>query len=57
VVTPSDPPPPQLAETLDQYTALLKKMHKKSDAAKMETRARILHGIPESTPASKKKTK
>jgi tetratricopeptide (TPR) repeat protein len=57
VLNPNDPPPPQLAETLDQYTALLKKMHKKSDAAKMETRARILHGIPESAAATKKKTK
>jgi len=56
-ITPNDPPPVQLAETLDQYTALLKKMHKKSDAAKMETRARILHGIPESAAATKKKTK
>jgi tetratricopeptide (TPR) repeat protein len=54
-VNPSDPPPPQLAETLDQYSALLKKMHKKSDAAKMETRARILHGVPDSSAAAKKK--
>jgi len=54
VLSRDDPPPPELAETLDQYAALLKKMHKKSDAAKMEARARILHGIPE--PASRKKT-
>ena len=47
-------PRARLVETLDQYAALLKKMHKKSDAAKMEARARILHGIPE--PASRKKT-
>jgi hypothetical protein len=46
VINPNDPPPPQLAETLDQYTALLKKLRKKSDAAKMEARARILHGAP-----------
>jgi tetratricopeptide (TPR) repeat protein len=58
VVNPADPPPSQLAETLDQYSALLKKMHKKSDAAKMETRARMLHGIPEpKDAAAKKKTK
>ena len=47
VLNHADPPPPQLAETLDQYAALLKKMRKKSDAAKMEARARILHGVPE----------
>jgi tetratricopeptide (TPR) repeat protein len=60
VLNPSDPPPAQLGETLDQYTALLKKMRKKSDAAKMEARARILHGIPEkpaaAPAAAKKKT-
>ena len=36
-----------LAETLDQYAALLKKMRKRSDAAKMEARARMLHGLPD----------
>jgi len=53
VLDRADPPPPQLAETLDQYAALLKKMKKKSDAAKMEARARILHGTPEPAPAPK----
>jgi hypothetical protein len=53
VLSPNDPPPPELAETLDQYAALLKKMKKKADAAKMEARARVLHGIPE--PADPKK--
>jgi tetratricopeptide (TPR) repeat protein len=47
VVDRNDPPSPLLAETLDQYAALLKKMRKRSEAAKMEARARILHGIPE----------
>jgi len=59
ILNPSDMPPAQLAETLDQYTALLKKMRKKADAAKMEARARILHGIPEKpaapAPVAKKK--
>jgi tetratricopeptide (TPR) repeat protein len=56
-VNPADPPPPLLAETLDQYAALLKKMRRKADAAKMEARARILHGTPEpahGAPAAKK---
>ncbi len=62
-INPNDPPPPLLAETLDQYAALLKKMRKRSDAAKMEARARMLHGLPEArataapapaTPAGKK---
>jgi len=44
VVNKADPPSPLLAETLDQYAALLRKVHKKSEAAKMEARARILHG-------------
>jgi tetratricopeptide (TPR) repeat protein len=60
VINPNDPPPPQLAETLDQYTALLKKLHKKSDAAKMEARAHILHGAPpppEPASGARKKTK
>jgi tetratricopeptide (TPR) repeat protein len=47
VINPADPPPPLLAETLDQYAVLLKKMRKKSDAAKMEARARMIHGVPE----------
>jgi len=47
VVDRADPPSPLLAETLDQYAALLKKMRKRSDAAKMEARARMLHGLPE----------
>jgi tetratricopeptide (TPR) repeat protein len=57
VLNPNDPPPTQLAETLDQYAALLKKMRKKADAAKMEARARVLHGIPEpvAAPVVKKK--
>jgi hypothetical protein len=45
-INPNDPPPALLAETLDQYSALLKKMRKKADAAKIEARARILHGAP-----------
>jgi hypothetical protein len=45
VLSPSDPPSPMLAETLDQYAALLKKMRKKSDAARIEARARMLHGL------------
>jgi hypothetical protein len=58
VLNPSDPPPAQLAETLDQYTALLKKMRRKADAAKMESRAHILHGVPDPpAPAAKKKTR
>ena len=59
VLNPTDPPPVELAETLDQYAALLKKMHKKSDAAKMEARARVLHGLPDPAAArgtAKKKT-
>jgi len=44
VLSPSDPPSPLLAETLDQYAALLKKMRKRSDAARIEARARMLHG-------------
>ena len=55
VLNRSDPPPPQLAETLDQYAALLKKMHKRSEAAKMEARARILHGVPEPAAPPKKR--
>ncbi|HEV1286686.1 MAG TPA: tetratricopeptide repeat protein, partial [Bryobacteraceae bacterium] len=56
VLNHADPPPAQLAETLDQYAALLKKMRKKADAAKMEARARILHGVPEPvSPAAAKK--
>ena len=50
----------QLGETLDQYAALLKQMRKKSDAAKIEARARILHGAPDTTAApaaAKKKTR
>jgi tetratricopeptide (TPR) repeat protein len=47
VLNPADPPPAQLAETLDQYAALLKKMRKKADAAKIEARARMLRGIPD----------
>ena len=47
VVDRNDPPSPLLAETLDQYAALLKKERKRSDAAKMEARARMLHGLPE----------
>jgi hypothetical protein len=47
VLNPAEPPPPLLAETLDQYAALLKKMRKKADAAKIEARARMLHGIPD----------
>jgi len=45
VLNPADPPPPLLAETLDQYAALLKKMRKRSDAAKIEARARMLHSL------------
>ena len=45
VLNPSDPPSPLLAETLDQYAALLKKMRKRSDAARIEARARMLHGL------------
>ena len=54
VVDRADPPSPLLAETLDQYAALLKKMHKRSDAAKMEARARMLHGLPEGKPSADK---
>jgi hypothetical protein len=54
VVDRNDPPSPLLAETLDQYAALLKKMRKRSDAAKMEARARLLHGLPESKTAPAK---
>ena len=43
-IDPADPPPPLLAETLDQYAALLKKMRKTSDAARIEERVRILRG-------------
>ena len=57
VINPADPPPPLLAETLDQYAALLRKMRKKSDATKMETRARILHGAPSPTDGSAANTK
>jgi hypothetical protein len=39
---PSDPPSPALIETLDNYTALLKKMNKKKDARKIELRANLL---------------
>jgi hypothetical protein len=52
VLNPSDMPSPLLAETLDQYAALLKKMRKRSDAAKIEARARMLHGVPESKPSA-----
>jgi hypothetical protein len=44
-INPADPPHPLLAETLDQYAALLKKMRKRSEAAKMEARARMLHSF------------
>ena len=39
---PNDPPSPALIETLDNYTALLKKMNKKKDAKKFEYRANLL---------------
>ena len=42
-LTEPDLPPELLAETLDQYTALLKKMRKKVDAARIEARAGMLH--------------
>ncbi len=51
VLTPGDTPPPELAETLDQYTALLKKMRKRAEAARMEARAHILHGALAAAPA------
>jgi hypothetical protein len=52
-----DPPSPLLAETLDQYAALLKKMRKRTDAAKMEARARMLHGAADmKSAAAGKKT-
>ena len=54
VVDRADPPSPLLAETLDQYAALLKKVHKRADAAKMEARARMLHGLPEGKPSAEK---
>ena len=40
-----------LAETLDQYAALLRKMRKSSEAARIEGRARILHGAADGTKA------
>ena len=49
VINPADPPPPLLAEVLDDYANILKKMKKKGDAAKMEARARLLSGKPESS--------
>ena len=52
VLSPSDPPPPLLAETLDQYSALLKKMRKRSDAAKIEARARMLHSLADAKPSA-----
>jgi hypothetical protein len=52
VLSPSDPPPALLAETLDQYSSLLKKMHKRSDAAKMEARARMLHSMSDTKPSA-----
>lgn len=39
---PNDPPSPALIETLDNYTALLKKMNKKKDAKRIEYRANLL---------------
>ena len=52
ILNPGDMPSPLLAETLDQYAALLKKMRRRSDAAKIEARARMLHGGPEGKPAT-----
>jgi tetratricopeptide (TPR) repeat protein len=43
VLNAADLPPELLAETLDQYTALLKKIKRKVDAARMEVRATVLH--------------
>jgi len=42
VLNPAEPPPPILADVLDNYAGVLKKMKKKGDAAKMEARARQL---------------
>lgn len=55
VLNPADPPPALLADVLDEYASLLKKMKKKGDAVKMEARARQLAGKPESAQGKDKK--
>jgi tetratricopeptide (TPR) repeat protein len=47
VLNPAEPPPPILADVLESYAGVLKKMRKKGDAVKMEARARQLAGKPD----------